>query len=466
VQYSDLIVVDRNNVQKVLKEVALSLSGVTEERMAQDVGKMLAAGTLLAGSYRVNGSKVFLSLRLLEVDTGRALAAKERDLRADELFTDGRALMLDLLGEIGFLDADTRAAMAAARAPKPETMRSLLEARLLLASKRDQAKALFAKAMKDDPAYARMFEDLKSQFSGVAAVVALMPPVNASGTPEDQWMVQGTAEALSSDLPKIGFTMVERQRLAAVYGERRVGQIVDPESARSMGQSVSADFVVLGSLIHQKPRLRADVRFVDVRTGVVAATVSAEDSRDDLMQLLVALSTAIARRFNEKLSQETLNQLAAKRMTPAEFERFARQELAKDSLRTALKPTSVEGPSRAPFWLAVAGTLGGAGLAATGFLVANTHTDAAAYNEALERVSLVPADQQRYEATRSQEKHRANLWTGVGIAGVGLAALSLGYIAYQEAAGPGGSKRDPGRGLQPIVASSGNSAYAGVGGTF
>ena len=466
VQYSDLIVVERNNVQKVLKEVALSLSGVTEDRMAQDVGRMLAAGTLLSGSYRVSDKKVFLSLRLLDVSTGRAVAAKDRVLRADELFTDGRALMLDLFAEVGFLDADTRAAMAAARAPKPETMRSLLEARLLLASKRDQAKALFAKAMKEDPAMARMFDDLKSQFSGVAATVALVPPVNVSGAPEDLWMVQGAAEALSSDLPKIGFTVVERERLAAIFAERRIGQIVDPESARKMGQTVGADFVVLGSLIHQKPRLRADVRFVDVRTGVVAATISAEDGRDDLMQLLLALSTAIARRFNEKLSQETLNQLAAKRMTPAEFERFARQELAKDSLRASLRPTSVQGPSRAPFWTAVAGTLGGAGLAATGLLVAKTHADAAAYNEALERVSLRPVDQQKYEASRSQEKSRSNLWTGVGIAGAGVSAISLGYIIWQEAAGPGGSTRDPGRGLQPIVANSGNSAYAGLGGSF
>jgi TolB-like protein len=466
VQHSDLIVVDRTNVQKVLKEVALGLSGVTEERVAKDVGRMLAAGTLLAGAYRVNGSKVFLSLRLLDVDNGRALAAKERDLRADDLFADGRALMLELLGEVGFLDADTRAVMAAARAPKPETMRSLLEARLLLASKRDQAKALFAKAMKEDPAYARMFEDLKSQFSGVAATVALVPLVNAGGAPEDLWMIQGAAEALSADLPKIGFTMIERQRLAAVFGERRIGQIVDPESARSMGQVVSADFVVLGSLIHQKPRLRADVRFVDVRTGVVAATVSAEDGRDDLMQLLLALSTAIARRFNEKLSPETLNQLAAKRMTPAEFERFARQELAKDSLRVSTKPASVQGPSRAPFWAAVAGTLGGTAVAATGFLVAGTHADAAAYNEALERLSTVPSDQQKYEATRSTEKKRANIWTGVGIAGVGIAAVSLGYIIYQEVAGPGGSKREPGRGLQPIAAGSANGAFAGVGGSF
>jgi len=466
VQHSDLIVVDRNNVQKVLKEVALSLSGVTEERMAQDVGRLLLAGTLLSGSYRASGTKVFLSLRLLDVDNGRALAAKERELRAEELFGDGRALMLELLGEVGFLDAGTRAEMAAARAPRPETMRSLLEARLLLASKRDQAKALFAKAMKEDPAYARMFEDLKSQFSGVAATVAVMPLVNVGGAPEDLWMIQGATEALSADLPKIGFTMVERQRLAALFGERRIGQIVDPDSARNLGQAVSADFVVLGSLIHQKPRLRADVRFVDVRTGVVAATVSAEDGRDDLMQLLVALSTAIARRFNEKLSPETLNQLAAKRMSPAEFERFARQELAKESLRAQLRPTSVEGPSRAPFWLAVAGTLGGAGLAATGFLVANTHTDAAAYNEALERLSTVPAEQQRYEATRSTEQKRANIWTAVGIGGVAIAAGSLGYIIYQEVAGPGGSKREPGRGLQPIAAGGVNGAFAGVGGSF
>jgi TolB-like protein len=455
VQHSDLIVVDRNNVQKVLKEVALGLSGVTDGRVAQDVGRMLAAGTLLSGSYRVSGEKVFLSMRLLEVETGQALAARQRDVRASEFFADARALMLELLGEVGFIDADTRAEMAAARAPKAETMRSLVEARLLLASKRDQAKALFAKAMKEDPAYARMFEDLKSQFSGVAAAVAVMPPLNVSGVPDDLWMVQGMAETLSSDLPKIGFTVVERQRLAAVFAEKRVAMQLDPESARGMGQQVGADFVVLGSLLHQKPRLRADVRFVDVRTGVVAATVSVEDGRDDLMQLLVALSTAIARRFNEKLSQETLDQLAAKKMSKEEFERFARQELAKDSLRTSLQPTSVQPPSKAPFWWAVAGVLGGSAIAATGFLVANTHTDAAAYNEALGRVATLPSDQQKYQAAQASESNSATAWKIVGVSGVAIAAGSLGYIIYREA-----------KGTKPTVQPVAGPGFAGVGGAF
>jgi len=292
--------------------------------------------------------------------------------------------------------------------------------------------------------------------------VAVLPFVNASGSPEDLWMIQGAAEALSADLPKIGFTLVERGRLAAVYGERQLGQIVDPDSARKMGQAVAADFVVLGSLIHQKPRLRADVRFVDVRTGVVAATVSAEDARDDFMQLLLSLSTAIARRFNEKLSQQTLDQLAGKRMSREEFERFARQELAKDSLRIGTRPTSVEGPSRAPFWAAVAGTVGGAALAATGFLVANTHTNAAAYDEALERVAGSASEQTTLEAARSSEKSKSDLWTVVGFAGVGVSVASIGYIVYQEIAGPGGSSRDPGKGLQPVASAS----FIGVGGSF
>jgi hypothetical protein len=114
----------------------------------------------------------------------------------------------------------------------------------------------------------------------------------------------------------------------------------------------------------------------------------------------------------------------------------------------------------------VAGVLGGSGLAAGGFLLAKTHSDAAGYNEALERVAVQQADWQRYDSARVTERHRPNLYTAVGIAGLGIAAVSLGYVVYQEIKGPGGSQREPGRGLQPVVASSGNSAFAGVGGSF
>lgn len=467
-QHSDLIVVERTSVAKVLKEVALSQSGITDEKNAQNVGKMLSAGALLVGSYRVKGDKVFFSLRLVDAEDGRSVASKDAELRSAELFPDARKILLGLLGDIGWLTETTRSELEAARSPRPETIRDLLKARLLLASKSADAKELYAKAMKDDPAYAKAFEDLKKEFSALTSALAVMPFVNSAGVADDLWMSQGAAEALTTDLPKMGFNVVERTQLAAHLRERELGQVLDPEAARTTGQLAGADFVALGSVMHQKPRVRIDVRFVDVRTGLVLNAASADGRADDFPKLLVTLSTEIAKRFNEKLSEETLSQLAGRKMSRDEFEKFARQQLAKEALARKVVPAATEeAPSRSPFWLAVTGAFAGTAMAATGFVVAAKHNDAATYSEALLAVASRASDQERLMAEHEKELRTARILNVVGFGGVGVAAASISYFVYQELKGPDTVKKvAPGPTAALELHLGPSVAVVGLGGTF
>ncbi|MBN1685315.1 MAG: VWA domain-containing protein, partial [Spirochaetales bacterium] len=70
---STLVIVDRSNIDAVMEELKLQLSGLTDSETVAEVGKLLNAQVLIAGKlYMPDDYELFL--RLLRVDTGEVLS--------------------------------------------------------------------------------------------------------------------------------------------------------------------------------------------------------------------------------------------------------------------------------------------------------------------------------------------------------------------------------------------------------
>jgi TolB-like protein len=322
--------------------VRLSQLGITNENEAAQVGKMLSAGSILSGSYRSKGTVVSIQLRIFDAEAGQVLGTAEGDVAISELVPGVRKLATGMLGGMGWLDSVVESQLSIAHAPRSETLRDLIQARLMMSTNAEEAKGLYARAVHDDPAYANLFVELKNRFAGLSATVGILPFVNLSGDAADRWMAQGVSEALAADLPTMNFTVVERTRLAEVLKTESVGQIIGTDNAQEIGRKAGADFVVLGSILHQGPVIRIDARFVDVKSGVVATSCSIENRTGDFMKALATLSADMAKTFNQPLDKEAAGKLLGNTMSADDFEKLMRQEHAKASLPRSARPAAVE----------------------------------------------------------------------------------------------------------------------------
>lgn len=66
-----LIVVDRNRLDTILEEQALSLSGLVNTEQAQEVGKLLGAEFLITGSIHEVNRKIRISADIIRIKTGQ-----------------------------------------------------------------------------------------------------------------------------------------------------------------------------------------------------------------------------------------------------------------------------------------------------------------------------------------------------------------------------------------------------------
>lgn len=80
-------VVERENLEKLLKEQQLQLSGVVSEKDAVTMGELLQARTLIYGSFIIQGQNLRIDARITDVETGRIENTMKIDGSTDEIMS-------------------------------------------------------------------------------------------------------------------------------------------------------------------------------------------------------------------------------------------------------------------------------------------------------------------------------------------------------------------------------------------
>jgi len=80
-------VVERSQLERVLKEQKLGYSGLVDLSSAKKIGKLLGAEGLLLGTISDLGDKITINARMVDIETGKAISASEVELYKTPLIT-------------------------------------------------------------------------------------------------------------------------------------------------------------------------------------------------------------------------------------------------------------------------------------------------------------------------------------------------------------------------------------------
>ena len=149
------------------------------------------------------------------------------------------------------------------------------------ATEDDQARRLEAQAKKEA-------KEQPGDEHKPAKVVGVTAFDNSGRDPKNQWLSVGIAEALSSDLPKLGgIRVVERAQLQKAFDEVRLQQLTSPDdkAAPEVGKIVGADALVVGSYQIVNGQIRVLGRLVAVVSGTVLRAGESSGRLDDLFNI-------------------------------------------------------------------------------------------------------------------------------------------------------------------------------------
>ena len=117
---------------------------------------------------------------------------------------------------------------------------------------------------------------------------------NNTGDASYEPLKKGLADMMVTDLAAVdGLTVVERSRLQDVVGELELQKtsLFDAATAQKIGKLVGARYAVTGAIAAVAPKIRLDVRLIEVGTGKVVLADKVVGVPDDFFALQEQLAT-------------------------------------------------------------------------------------------------------------------------------------------------------------------------------
>jgi TolB-like protein len=111
---------------------------------------------------------------------------------------------------------------------------------------------------------------------------------NATGDSQFDVLRKGLADMIVTDLAAVpGVEVVEREKLEALLTEQKLqgSRLFDPATAVRTGKLFGASHVVTGTITAVAPKMRIDLRMIDVAQGKVLATSQIAGAPQDLFDL-------------------------------------------------------------------------------------------------------------------------------------------------------------------------------------
>ncbi|MCX7024448.1 MAG: hypothetical protein NT080_07500 [Spirochaetes bacterium] len=118
---SEVVLVDRRNLESVISEQELSLTGIAADgAAASKIGKLLNADWILTGDFVALGTEVLFTLTLVDVATSRASVFRDRGSDENVAHRAAEQLVLKLTGRtVKFSDAAARRSILSMRDETP-----------------------------------------------------------------------------------------------------------------------------------------------------------------------------------------------------------------------------------------------------------------------------------------------------------------------------------------------------------
>lgn len=145
-------------------------------------------------------------------------------------------------------------------------------------------------------------------------VVAVLRFDNNTGDEQYEHLGRALSTMTVSDLSVIHrIQLVERERLEELVAELDLQQsgYVDPESARSVGMILGAEYVVAGAFVTVDPEMRLDTRIDRVETSEIVTTAQVTGQRESLFDLQQRLADQLIEGFELVLTEEERELLRA-----------------------------------------------------------------------------------------------------------------------------------------------------------
>ena len=298
--------IERIEIAKIMKQQEIKMTKAMEKESASEMGQLIGASDIVIGGYQIMGKTIRVDARVVKAETGEIARTVTVDGKIDDILKLEKKLAKKLAG---YYVPDVEGIGLGQSMNSMKGFELLAQSKMsFYAGEMSKAREFLDKALSEDDAVRKDLtyisvikeEKLKAE-GGRVAKLAVSFFKNNSGIKKYNWLEKGIAEALTTDLKKVGsIQLVERMNIDIALKEMELGMtgIVDEGTAPKFGKLSGAGVVLFGSFQIVGNKIRIDARIIDVETQAVIMTESITGPMKDVLELEENLAMKILAALN------------------------------------------------------------------------------------------------------------------------------------------------------------------------
>jgi len=282
-----LYLVERLALNKAMEEIHLGMTDIVDVKTAPKIGEMVGAGVVLVGSYQIMGKSIRIDGRMVEVETGNILMGESVQGPSNNIFDLEEELALKIADNLNIAVSDAeRELIARKENPSFNALKSL---------------ALSQSGLEDD-----------GKDEGIDKAMSILKFKNNSSSDiakRYNWLQTGILEVLTTEFKQSKVVrMVDQSVLEAQIGEENIAKLVgmgDGGLDEALQKRIPANFILLGGYQISGDNLRIDGRLVEVETGSILFTETANGSKNDALSVEMELAGKIIAAIRKSTEKKT-----------------------------------------------------------------------------------------------------------------------------------------------------------------
>jgi curli biogenesis system outer membrane secretion channel CsgG len=253
----NIILIERERLDSILRELELSVSKMVNEGEAVKVGKLVGAKILVIGRVYTINEELTIMVKIIATETGRV---------------------------------------------KTETVKGPLSGKFSIIAD-EVAKKVHKIISIKGPS---MIASVDNQI-GKPKTIAIMDFANTTGDKKLTQWGRDYAELLTLEFSKDDrFRLVERKEINKILEEIELNRsgYVDTKNAIKIGRMLGAQIMVLGVLLEINSNLRVDIHLVEPESGKILKADVVEGKRDNFKKMEKELTSIIAKALIDVMSKK------------------------------------------------------------------------------------------------------------------------------------------------------------------
>ncbi|MFH2045145.1 MAG: OmpA family protein [Pseudomonadota bacterium] len=311
-QINNIAVVERDLLETILKEQALSAQIDYNNKNLPQIGKLVGAEMIITGSYLIDNKEISINTKMFKTETGEIVQADYIRGPVSEIRKLCETVIIKMISKLNYPFSEKEKHLLSDKGQQMvKIMEALSNGELFLADgKFDEARKYYKRALDIEPYNTDILNTIRSIDSRLKSVAIIKFDNIGKESVYDYLSIKIPEDLNTILLQKTALPLTERINLKKALEELKLSQtgLVDEKTAPKIGKLSGASYLITGSFSVKQKNIILYAKLINSETNKILLAESLSGKLENILQTENDIADKLINRLRDVKSIKNMSE--------------------------------------------------------------------------------------------------------------------------------------------------------------